>query len=163
MVEYHSFVIEINMYAYCSTNSFLASYPNISILYLGLLGFWYLMIICVILNLQCLKWIATRQKRSLFFFNTMRVLRSLSSDTVVLSLELKKQVILAMRELISIKVFLHLYSTDKSILNFTAVSRVANIAVKVSITLVIQVDQARGGRSWQTIFTKKRHNQTRLI
>lgn len=77
----------------------------------------------------------------------MKVLRSLSSDTVVLSLELKKQVILAMRELISIKVFLHLYSTDKSILNFTAVSRVANIAVKVSITLVIQVDQARGGRS----------------
>ena len=144
-MEYHSFVIEINMYAYCSTNSLLASYPNISILYLGLLGFWYLMIICVILNLQCLKWIATRQKLSLF------------------SLELKKQVILAMRELISIKVFLHLYSTDKSILNFTAVSRVANIAVKVSITLVIQVDQARGGRSWQTIFTKKRHNQTRLI
>ena len=77
----------------------------------------------------------------------MKVLRSLSSDTVVLSLELKKQVILAMRELISIKVFLHLYSTDKSIMNFTAVSRVANIAVKVSITLVIQVDQARGGRS----------------
>ena len=77
----------------------------------------------------------------------MKVLRSLSSDTVVLSLELKKQVILAMRELISIKVFLHLYSTDKSILNFTAVSRVANIAVKVSITLVIQVDQAREGRS----------------